>query len=147
MQADTNASSPPVDHAPPVAAAPTAAAAAANASAGPIVPMDSASPLAEKHEKSSGGAVEAKALVSRGDAIFGTGDLTTARAFYRRGADVGDGTAAPRLGETFDPAFLQEAGLGRVAGDLRQALYWYRQAHDLGNRDADVVLKSIDPRR
>jgi hypothetical protein len=149
-QAVSNAP-PPVDHAPgrtpSSAVASTVTAAAANSSATRIVSADPASPLPEKHEKSNGGDVEAKALVSRGDAVFGTGDLTTARAFYRRGAAEGDGTAALRLGETFDPAFLQEAGLGRVAGDLRQAVFWYRRAHDLGNRDADIVLKSIDPPR
>jgi hypothetical protein len=47
--------------------------------------MDPASPLAEKHAKSSGGDVQAKALVPRGYAVFGTLDLTTARTFYRRG--------------------------------------------------------------
>jgi hypothetical protein len=145
-KAAASASSPPVDHAPPVAVAPTAAA-AANSSATRIVSADPASLLAEKQEESSGGDVEATVLVSRGDAVFGTGDLTTARAFYQRGADEGDGTAALRLGETFDPKFLQEAGLGRVVGDSKQALYWYRRAHDLGNRDADVVLESIDPPR
>jgi TPR repeat protein len=79
--------------------------------------------------------------VSRGDALLGVGDLTSARLFYRRGADLGDGTAALRLGETFDPAFLQQAGLSGVAGDPKMALHWYRRARDLGNGDADLLLQ------
>jgi hypothetical protein len=86
-----------------------------------------------------------KALVTRGDALLATGDIVTARLFYRRGADGGDGTAALRLGETFDPAFLAQAGLGQIGGDVQKAVYWYRRANDLGMRDATVLLKSIKP--
>ena len=89
--------------------------------------------------------LETKTLVSRGDALLGTGDLTAARLFYRRGADLGDGTAALRLGETFDPAFLQQAGLGRIAGDVKSALYWYQWARALGNGDADLLTKGLVP--
>jgi hypothetical protein len=86
---------------------------------------------------------EAELTVAQGDARLATGDVTAARLFYRRAADGGDGTAALRLGETFDPAFLAQAGLGRVAGDPQQAAHWYRRAHELGNHDADLLLKSV----
>jgi TPR repeat protein len=89
--------------------------------------------------------LETETLVSRGDALLGIGDLTAARLFYRRGADLGDSTAALRLGETFDPAFLQQAGLGRIAGDVKSALYWYQWAHALGNGDADLLTKGLIP--
>jgi TPR repeat protein len=91
--------------------------------------------------------IEAEMLVSRGDEALAMGDVTAARLFYRRGADGGDSTAALRLGATFDPAFLAQARVGRVAGDPALALYWYRRAHDLGNRDADLALKSFEPAR
>jgi hypothetical protein len=90
-------------------------------------------------------ASEVRVLVARGDALLGSGDVTSARLFYRRAADGGDGTAALRLGESFDPAFLQQAGLGRIGGDLRQAFFWYRRAQALGNRSADPLLKMFEP--
>ncbi|MGC2411588.1 MAG: hypothetical protein WA459_02680 [Stellaceae bacterium] len=98
-----------------------------------------------EHGKPGPSEIETKALVSRGDVLLGMGDLTAARLFYRRGADLSDGTAALRLGETFDPAFLQQAGLGRAAGDLKRALYWYHRAQDLGNRDAYLLTKGLSP--
>ena len=82
------------------------------------------------------------ALTARGDTFLGSGDVTSARLFYQRGADAGDSVAALRLGETYDPAFLERAHLGRIAGDLNRALYWYRQARDLGSLEAAVLLRS-----
>jgi len=49
---------------------------------------------------------EIAALVARGDALLSTGDIVSARLFYERAADRGDGGAALRLGATFDPGFL-----------------------------------------
>lgn len=90
---------------------------------------------------------ETAVLRSRADAVLHTGDVTSARLFYRLAAEGGDGTAALRLGATFDPAFLAEARLGRIAGDVKQALYWYRRARDLGNSDAEILLKRMEPAR
>jgi hypothetical protein len=84
-----------------------------------------------------------QALLSRGDAYLSAGDVTSARLFYRRGADAGDGTAALRLGETFDAAFLERAGFGHVPGDFEKAVSWYRQAVELGNAEAEILLKSL----
>jgi hypothetical protein len=91
----------------------------------------------------SDGAVEA--LVTRGDALLATGDIASARLVYQRGADAGNGTAALRLGEMFDPAFLAQAGLSRAPGDVKKAAYWYRRARDLGVRRAELLLKGIAP--
>jgi TPR repeat protein len=71
-------------------------------------------------------------------------DVTAARLFYRRGADAGDATAALRLGETYDPAFLARARLGQVPGDRDKAQQWYRAARDLGSNAAVILLKSLD---
>jgi TPR repeat protein len=84
---------------------------------------------------------ELSALLTRGDMLFGIGDVATARLYYNRGASAGDGAAALRLGESFDPRFLASAGLGFVTGDPDQATYWYARAHKLGNADAAVLLK------
>jgi hypothetical protein len=90
-------------------------------------------------------ASEVSGMSSRGDELLASGDVTSARLFYLRGAEGGNGPAALRLGETFDPAFLSQAGLPRSASDTTKAAYWYRRAHDLGVRGAAFLLKQIGP--
>jgi hypothetical protein len=87
--------------------------------------------------------IQRQALLLRGDAFFSAGDVTSARLFYQRGFDAGDGAAALRLGATFDAAFLERAGLSNVWSDLKQAVAWYRRARDLGNPEAQILLKSL----
>jgi len=80
-------------------------------------------------------------LLSRGDSLLITGDVTSARLFYERGAEAGNGEAALRLGQSYDPAFLQRAKL-RVRGDTAQALFWYGRARDLGAKEAEILLNA-----
>jgi TPR repeat protein len=88
-------------------------------------------------------AEETAALLARGDALFSTGDLAAARLFYERAADAGEAQAAVRLGETFDPIFLDRAHLRGVPGNVETALSWYRRARDLGAAEAEVLLNSL----
>ena len=81
-------------------------------------------------------------LLNRGDALFGAGDLASARLFYQRAAEAGNGQAALRLGNTYDPAFLERAQL-RVHGDRALALVWYQRARELGAGDAEILLKGV----
>jgi hypothetical protein len=74
------------------------------------------------------------ALVARGDGFLSTGDIASARLFYERAADAGDGPAALRLGATLDPGFLNRAGIRGVQGDADQAASWYRRARKLDLR-------------
>jgi Peptidase C39 family len=89
-------------------------------------------------------AADTAALLARGDMLFSKGDLAAARLFYERAADAGEGRAALRLGETFDPVFLDRARLPGARGDLSTALSWYRRARDLGVAEAEILLKSIE---
>jgi hypothetical protein len=98
-----------------------------------------ATATAPAHEAS---AAELAALLARGDVLFSKGDLLTARLFYERAADGGDGHAALKLGETFDPVFLDRAHLRGARGDWSMALSWYRRARDLGVPEAEIMLKS-----
>jgi TPR repeat protein len=86
---------------------------------------------------------ETAALLARGDALFGVGDVSSARLFYERAADAGDGQAALRLGETYDPTFLERAKLRAVQGDAAAAIFWYRRARELGVAEAEILLKGI----
>jgi hypothetical protein len=74
-------------------------------------------------------AAEITALLARGDSLFALGDVSSARLFYERAADAGEGRAALRLGKTFDPAFLDFAHM-RVRGDSAMAASWYARARE-----------------
>jgi hypothetical protein len=87
---------------------------------------------------------EIAALLAHGDVLFSTGDLAAARLFYERAADAGEGQAAVRLGETYDPIFLDHAHLRGVRGNVTTALSWYRRARDLGAAEAEVLLNSLE---
>jgi hypothetical protein len=82
-------------------------------------------------------------LRARGDTLFATGHLGAARAFYERAAAAGDGRAALQLGESYDPAFLAQAGLIGERGNIATAAYWYHRAAQLGVTDAAVLLQAV----
>src|SRR5262249_34949797 len=71
-------------------------------------------------------------LLSRADSLFSMGDVTSARLFYQRAADAGNGEAALRLAGTHDPSFLPLAKLFTGRGDPAVPDFWYSRARDLG---------------
>jgi TPR repeat protein len=85
-------------------------------------------------------------LLARGDAFVRTRDIASARLLYERAADAGNGHAALRIGESFDPAFLDSIGIYRMLGDRQLALSWYRRARDLGDAEAAQLLQKLEPR-
>jgi len=87
------------------------------------------------------------ALVSRGDTFLSAGDIVSARLFYERAAEGGDGGAALRLGTTFDPALLSRTGARGVLYDPAQASSWYRRAAELGNLAAQEYLQNLEKQR
>jgi hypothetical protein len=91
-------------------------------------------------------AAEIAALLARGDRLFALGDVSSARLFYERAADAGEGRAALRLGKTFDPVILDFVHL-RVRGDAAMAVLWYGRALELGEAEAEVPLKRLEPAR
>jgi Mrp family chromosome partitioning ATPase len=88
-------------------------------------------------------AAEIAALVARGDAFVGVRDIVSARLFYQRAAEAGDGRAALRMGETFDPAFFYRANIRGVSGNQQEALSWYQRARELGEPGAERLLKTF----
>ena len=86
------------------------------------------------------------ALLTRGDAFVRTRDIASARLFYERAADAGNGRAALRMGESFDRAFLDSIGIYRMIGDRQVALSWYRRARDLGDTEAAQLLHKLESR-
>ncbi len=83
-------------------------------------------------------------LLARGDVYLRAGDIASARLFYERAADAGDGHAALQVGATFDPTFLASVGLRSLPGDPAQALFWYRRALGLGVGEAEPHLKRLE---
>jgi hypothetical protein len=90
-------------------------------------------------------AAEVGTLLARGDALFALGDAASARLYYERAADAGERQAALRLGKSFDPVFLSFARLRGVRGDTDQAASWYRRARELGDTEAEILLKRLEP--
>jgi hypothetical protein len=87
---------------------------------------------------------EIDGLLGRGDGFRAAGDIASARLFYERAADAGSGLAALRLGDIFDPGWLERTGVRGVKGDLGVARSWYRKARDLGDSAADRRLRELD---
>jgi len=85
-------------------------------------------------------------LLARGDIFMQARDIASARLLYERAADAGNGRAALRVGESFDPAFLGRIGVYRNTGDRRLALSWYRRARDLGDTEAAQLLERLESR-
>ena len=126
--------------APPSVASP----APADERATPPATSDTTSPPAQPPPNRRLSAAEIAALVTRGDAFLSAGDIVSARLFYERAADGGDGGAALRLGATFDPGFVSQTGARGALSDRTQAASWYRRALDLGNTAAQEHLKNLE---
>ena len=89
-------------------------------------------------------AAEIARLLARGDWLLATGDITAARLLYERAADAGEARAAVRLGETFDPVYLDGSHLRGLQGDRDMAVFWYRHARDLGATGVASRLKKLE---
>jgi hypothetical protein len=83
-------------------------------------------------------AAEIAALVARGDAFLAAGDIASARLFFERAADSGDGRAAMRMAVTYDATFLDRAGLRVLGSDPERVAFWFRRARELGNGKAEA---------
>jgi len=88
-------------------------------------------------------ATEVAALIARGDTFLAAGDIASARLFFERAADSGDGRAAMRMAMTYDAAFLDRAGLRSLGNDPERAAAWYRRARELGEGKADPPPGSL----
>jgi hypothetical protein len=117
-----------------------------SAAIAPPPPTDAPKPAAPAARQTLA-ADEITTLVARGDALLRTGDIVSARLYYERAANAGDGHAALLMAETFDPDFLERAGVRGVRGDPSQAAIWYARARDLGDRDAERRFQLLDKQK
>jgi hypothetical protein len=153
FQAEKEVRPPGSTSAAPLSMIPTEETAPGSAPMQPSAPAATAQPLPPPAEPSavapsvgpSPPAAEAVALVARGDEFVVARDIASARLFYERAAEMGDGRAALRMAATFDPGFLERAGIRGAEGDQQQALSWYSRANNLGNGQVERLFKSFDP--
>jgi hypothetical protein len=83
------------------------------------------------------------ASLNRADALIRSGDLAAARLVLRRAADDGDGQAAIKLAETYDPEFVGRMGVHGITGDVAIARDWYEKARKFGAADAAQRLERL----
>lgn len=136
---------PPAVVPPPMPAAPKAAPPAPTAA--PKAPDPVPAPLpAPAKELSAAVRQKAEGLMSRGRAMLSEGNIAAARLFFERSADEGLAEGALALGTTFDPAELQRMRALGTQPDPAAARRWYERAKNLGSRDADAKLQSLQAR-
>ncbi|HEY8267290.1 MAG TPA: hypothetical protein VIG34_01340 [Xanthobacteraceae bacterium] len=86
---------------------------------------------------------ELAALLKRGQELFETGDLASARLLLRRAAEARDPRAALILAATYDPIVLKELGVYGAAPDAAMAQSWYEKAKEFGSREAPRRLELL----
>jgi hypothetical protein len=113
----------------------------------PAAPITQTDAISAKATRLSLSADEVTALLARGDSLIAKGDVASARLFYERAAEAGEGQAALRLGESYDPAFLARVHLSGLRGDALAAARWYRRAWELGTGEAETLLQALVPEK
>ena len=86
---------------------------------------------------------ELTTLLKRGQELFETGDLSSARLLLRRAAEARDPRAALILAATYDPIVLKELGVYGAAPDVAMAQAWYEKAREFGSREAPRRLELL----
>ncbi len=86
---------------------------------------------------------ELTTLLKRGQELFETGDLSSARLLLRRAAEARDPRAALILAATYDPIVLKELGVYGSAPDVAMAQAWYEKAKEFGSREAPRRLELL----
>ncbi|RVU15953.1 hypothetical protein [Methylobacterium oryzihabitans] len=71
-------------------------------------------------------------LLGRAEALLARTDIAGARLLLERAAESGDGRAAFRLAQTYDPAILATRFASRLKGDPARAAALYRRAAEAG---------------
>lgn len=86
---------------------------------------------------------ELTTLLKRGQELFETGDLSSARLLLRRAAEARDPRAALILAATYDPIVQKELGVYGSAPDVAMAQAWYEKAKEFGSREAPRRLELL----
>jgi Sel1 repeat len=88
-------------------------------------------------------AAEIATLLKRGQDFLKNGDLVAARLLLQRAAAAGSAAGAFELGQTFDPAVIEQLGAMGVRPDVAKAREWYQKAAQLGSDVASQQLAKL----
>jgi hypothetical protein len=89
------------------------------------------------------GPEEIAVLISRGEQLVETGDLSAARLLLRRAAEARDAGAAFALAGTYDPLVLNKLRVYGFVPDATAARHWYQRAVELGSPEASARLDML----
>ena len=143
--ADQAAAAPPSAVGGPTAGDPAPAVSLSPVPVPPSIPQPyPIEPAAPAPERLTLAPPEIRMLLSRGEALFSAGDVAAARPLLERAALAGDATAALRLGQSYDPGYLANAGLREPAPNLGLAIFWYRRGQELGNGAAAFLARKLE---
>jgi len=120
----------PAPAAPSVSAPPPPASATPQAQ--PPSPAPQGPPAAKGPSLSAADRQHAEGFLSRGRKLLESGDIVSARLFFRRAADAGLADGALAMGDTFDPIELRRLNAIGIRPDAAEARQWYEKARELG---------------
>jgi hypothetical protein len=87
---------------------------------------------------------QALRFMKRGDESMVVGNITVARLFYQKAAELGWGQGAFALASTYDPNELARWNVvGGIQPDRETALKWYEKARELGTPEAVERLQRL----
>ena len=82
-------------------------------------------------------------LIARGEREIEQGQVSVARQFFLRAAQMGLARAAMLLAATYDPRELARSGVQGVQPNLSEARKWYERARELGAPEAEERLARL----
>jgi hypothetical protein len=86
----------------------------------------------------------ANALVRRADVLLTSGEVEAARALLQRAAELGSGSAAFKLGLSYDPSQTRSFTFADSQTNPALAKAWYERALALGTQEAAGYLSNAD---
>ena len=81
--------------------------------------------------------------LARGQELLASGNVSSARAFFRRAADANSPQGALAMGATYDPNYFEKLGIQGMQADSNAARQWYEKAAELGSKDALDRLSAL----
>jgi hypothetical protein len=86
---------------------------------------------------------QAERLVSQGERYVAEGNISIARQYFLRAAELGLAIAALKMAETHDPRALEGVNVRGLMPDPVEARKWYERALELGVPEAQARLQRL----
>jgi TPR repeat protein len=108
-----------------------------------IPPATDAPAAAEKASPTPDQLAQAERLLRQGKSFLDQGNITIARQYFARAADLGLPMAALRMAEAHDPHELERANVHGPRPNISVARQWYQRAAQLGIPEAEARLRRL----